>query len=220
MLETTVLDLQGWKLRLRIPPGSGPHPVTLLLHGWTGDENAMWVFASRLPSEQLLIAPRAPYPAAAGGYSWHPPLPSGASWPRLDAFRPAVEALLALMDGWPGSPAVDFRSLRLVGFSQGAALVYAFALLHPRRVSALAALAGFLPTDAPEHLPSEPLAGLPVFITHGRADPLVPVAQARRAVEVFQSAGAQVTYCESDAGHKLSAACYRALEAFFTQLQN
>lgn len=217
-METTQLEVQGWKLRLRVPAGTDPHPVALLLHGWTGDENAMWVFASRLPTDHLLVAPRAPHPASMGGYSWYPPLPQGSSWPQLDAFRPAVEALLALMDAWPGFPAADFRSLRLVGFSQGAALAYAFALLYPERVSALAALAGFLPADAEAHLPQEALAGLPVFITHGRTDPLVPVAQARRAVEVLQSVGARVTYCESDAGHKLSASCYRGLEAFFQQL--
>ncbi len=47
------LQIEHWTVRVRKPEGEGPHPVMLLLHGWMGDENAMWVFASRLPKNLL-----------------------------------------------------------------------------------------------------------------------------------------------------------------------
>ena len=208
------MQLDDWVLRLRVPSGAGPHPVTLLLHGWTGDENAMWIFASKLPKDHLLIAPRALYPASMGGYSWYP-MRSQEGWPRLADFRPAVAALIQLIERWPEPPAVDLTALRLAGFSQGAALAYTFAILHPERVRALAGLAGFLPEDAAAHLSPGHFAGLPVYISHGTRDQLVPVERARQAVDHLQGAGAQVVYCESDAGHKLSAECFRGMEAFF-----
>jgi predicted esterase len=48
----------------------------------------------------------------------------------------------------------------------------------------------------------------------------VPIALGRRAVEILELAGASVTYCEDEVGHKLSASCFRGLEAFFSRRDN
>jgi hypothetical protein len=34
-------------------------------------------------------------------------------------------------------------------------------------------------------------------------------------MSLLEQAGAQITYCESEVGHKVSADCLRALETFF-----
>jgi phospholipase/carboxylesterase len=88
-------------------------------------------------------------------------------------------------------------------------------MLHPQRVRALAGLATFLPDGATQYLQGQPLADLPVYISHGTQDQLVPVARARQAVQLLDQAGANVHYCESDVGHKLSADCFRGMEVFF-----
>jgi predicted esterase len=44
---------------------------------------------------------------------------------------------------------------------------------------------------------------------------MVPVEQSRKAVMQFEQAGALVTYCESDTGHKISNECLKAMEMFF-----
>ena len=113
-------------------------------------------------------------------------------------------------------PQADFGSIHLLGFSQGAALAYAFTLFYPGRVTTLAGLAGFLPENAENWAQREKLTGLPVFISHGIRDDVVPVADARMAARVFQESGAKVTYCEDDVGHKLGANCFRALQAFYS----
>ena len=69
---TETLEIDGWVFRRRIPSGRGPHPLILMLHGWTGDEHAMWIFASRLPAEAMLLAPRGLHDTPYGGYAWHP----------------------------------------------------------------------------------------------------------------------------------------------------
>ncbi len=212
-METETLHIRDWVLRIRRSDLAALPPVIFLLHGWTGDENAMWIFASKLPQDYLLIAPRAPHPAPRGGYSWHER--AGEDWPSVDDFRPAVAALLDLIESWPDSIPADFSNLRLAGFSQGAALAYSVALLHPGRVRALAALAGFLPNGAAAFLDDFPLKDKPIYISHGTNDKLVPVARARQAVQLLQNSGADVVYCESDVGHKLGVDCYRGLEIFF-----
>ena len=94
-------------------------------------------------------------------------------------------------------------------------MAYTFALLHPQRVVALAGLAGFAPDGAISLAAGQPLRGVPVFISHGTQDQLVPVDRARRSAELLQEGGANVTYCEDEVGHKLSADCFSSLETFF-----
>jgi phospholipase/carboxylesterase len=204
-----------------VPEGEGPAPVLLLIHGWTGNENVMWIFTSRLSTRYLILAPRGLYPAPEGGYGWEPRSQPGG--PKVDDFRPAIDDLLCLLDdlGSGDNPSLlniarpNFSKLNIMGFSQGAALSYTLALLYPERVQRLAGLAGFLPVDAASLVGSRPLLYKPVFVAHGRLDKRVPVERARAAVSLLDEAGANVSYCEDEVGHKLAASCFNRLEQFF-----
>jgi phospholipase/carboxylesterase len=205
-------EIGRWTLRMRIPESPGPHPVVLMLHGWTGDEDAMWVFATRLPKHALLLAPRGIFRASLGGYGWHGKTSS--AWPWVDDFRPSMEALLELLTP-TNFPDADLDRFRLVGFSQGAALAFSVALSYPERVSSMAVLSGFLPEGAGAMVRDAPLREKHIFMAHGTQDQLVPVERARQAAEILRQAGASVFYCEDDVGHKLSADCFRGMQAFF-----
>jgi phospholipase/carboxylesterase len=219
--QTEILEIGDWVLRVKTPEGAGPFPVFLLLHGWTGDENSMWIFSSRLPENTLMIAPRGIFSASMGGYSWYadsrpkrPPAQTN-QWPHIDDFRYAIDGLFGILTA-RNFPKGDFSKLHLVGFSQGAALSYALTLLSPERVMTLASLSGFMPEGAEILAKDHPLAGKSVFVTHGTQDDLVPVKMARYAVELLEAAGARVSYCEEDVGHKLSVTCFKAMENFFS----
>jgi phospholipase/carboxylesterase len=203
--------IEDWVIKTRRPDGEGPFPVILMLHGWTGNEKAMWVFAGRMPMDALLLAPRAPYPSPLGGYSWH--AQQHQVWPWVDDFNPALEALFQMLSG-RHFPEADFSSMVLVGFSQGAAMAYALALQHPKRVRALVGLSGFMPDGAEALARYRPLDGAPVFTAHGSTDRLVSVERARQSVRILEEAGAEVVYCEDDVGHKLGAGCFKGMEKF------
>jgi phospholipase/carboxylesterase len=230
--KTDLINIKDWVIRARAPLKDlslGPIPVVMFLHGWTGDENVTWVFAPRIPEQYLILAPRGIYGSSMGGYGWHPDREEG--WPAIDDFRGAVARLLELLDElplagrsnlngsdkkiWKALAEADFSKIGLVGFSQGAALAYTFSLLHPERVNQIAGLAGFMPEGAEELVASRPLAGKTIFVTHGIRDDRVPVDKARRSVELLEQAGAEVTYCEEDVGHKLSASCFKSLGAYY-----
>jgi len=212
MEKIKTIEVNGWISQLRRPSSGDPEQIILMLHGWTGDEQVMWVFAKRLPQNALILAPRGLYETPLGGYGWHPF--KSKVWPWVDDFIPAIQALEGLLSDEQltksGIPKVS-----AVGFSQGAALVYAYALLRPFRFDSLAGLSGFLPEGAEALARNKPLAEKRVFIAHGTQDELVPVSRARKSVELLQIAGAQVTYCEDEVGHKLSTSCFNGLEAFF-----
>jgi predicted esterase len=75
-------------------------------------------------------------------------------------------------------------------------------------------LSGFVPRGAESLTSVRPLAGVRVFVAHGSADELVSIEHARQSVGLLEAAGATVTVCEDDVGHKVSAGCARALQAF------
>jgi phospholipase/carboxylesterase len=210
-------DQYQWKFRVRVPSKSGAHRLMLLLHGLTGDENSMWIFADRLPEDVVLIAPRGLFVSPHGGYGWTSQ--NVGTWPKLEDFRSSVSKLYELLiknNELLIRFGVDLSlPINMVGFSQGAALMYSFALLYPNLVDSMAGLSGLLPDEIEPLLDKRPLKGHLIFIAHGTKDKLVPVERARDSVNKLRLAGAQVTYCEEDVGHKLGAGCYRGLRTFF-----
>lgn len=212
--EQETKKINDWHIRTRKPRQEGPHPLVVMLHGWTGDEDAMWVFASRMPKDAYLVSPRGPYKTPLGGYGWHEH--KSKVWPWVDDFRTTIDGLLDLMQP-ENFPEVDLEQFHLVGFSQGAACGYALSLQNPRTVGRIAGLSGFMPQGADALARNRPLADRQVFIAHGTQDELVPVEKARKAVEILEEAGASVIYCEDDVGHKLSASCFNGLQNFFSQ---
>jgi len=217
--DTHPLTYNGWTLRVRHATEKPPR-FMLLLHGWTGDENSMWIFARKLPAGLWIAAPRAPHASEKGGYSWRPLHSTQASdWslPTLTDLKPAAEGLIRLVDELSASIGVDASQFDIAGFSQGGALTNVLALLYPQRIRLAAVLAGFMPTGVDHLLEQRVLDGKLFFVAHGTQDQLVPFERARGSIELLEKGGANVTFCEADVGHKLSADCLRGLEAFFSQ---
>jgi len=212
--NTTLEVFENWTLRVR-PPAQTPARLLLMLHGWTGDENSMWVFARNFPTDYWILAPRAPHPAAQGGYSWRAPRADSSGRPSLEDLRESAGALIRLVDAYAAKSQVDASRFDVMGFSQGAALSNALACLHPHRVRRAGILAGFMPSGMEEIIAKKPLAGKQMFVAHGTQDNLVPIDRARASMALLEQAGARLTYCESEVGHKVSADCLRGLETFF-----
>jgi phospholipase/carboxylesterase len=208
--QTMLLTFEDWTLRVLPSPSKR---ILLMLHGWTGDENSMWVFARNFPMDYFIIAPRAPHSAHDTGYSWRAPAPRG-NWPTVDLMRPSAEALIDLLDTFSRANGLDASTVDVIGFSQGAAMTFVLGMLYPQRVGKMGVLAGFAPEGAEPILASGRLNGKHIFVAHGTLDETVPVVQARRTIQLLENAGATVTYCESEVGHKLSADCLKALEEY------
>ncbi|MCL4528250.1 MAG: alpha/beta fold hydrolase [Chloroflexi bacterium] len=220
--DTDLITFQDWTLRVR-PAAAGVPRLMLLIHGWTGDENSMWVFARSLPRDFWMIAPRAPYATERGGYSWRPPRAENVrrtpndsrGWPGFDDFRHAADSLIRLVDAYAAQNGMDVKQFDVMGFSQGAALTNTIALLYPERIRRAGVLAGFIPAGAESVIEKRPLNGKPIFVAHGTLDEMVSIEYARQSVEMLERAGASVTFCEDEVGHKVSANCMRGLEQFF-----
>lgn len=212
--ETLLTTFEDWTLRFR-PAQAKPARVLLMLHGWTGDEDSMWPFARNLPSNYWILAPRAPFTAVESGYSWRQPTTRG--WPTLELMRPAATMLADLLERWGTANALDTSQVDVIGFSQGGAMSLVFALHYPQCVRRVGVLAGFAPIGTDALVPTRPLAGKRIFWAHGTKDEMVPVDLARESIKLIEQCGASVEYCEAEVGHKVSAECLRALEAYLTE---
>lgn len=215
--ETPHLEIiGGWPFRVYLPPESlHSNRLMLLLHGHLGNENVMWILAKPIPNTYALLAPRAPVETGPGQFSWHPDTPQ---WPGLDTYRGLAEALLERTELWAKKQGWPIQQIDVMGFSQGAVLALAMGILFPDKVGKTAILAGFLPQTWNPQLPtaSDALYGKSFYLAHGAQDDVVPFVNAQRAVNWLKEKGAEVTFCEADTGHKLSANCFNSLGRFFS----
>jgi phospholipase/carboxylesterase len=211
--NTSLIQFEDWTLRVR-EAASQPARLLLLIHGYTGDENSMWVFARDLPSHFWTIAPRAPHPSELSGYSWRPLQRGTFGRPSLEELTPQAEALIRLIDAYQASAGIEAPDFDVMGFSQGAAMSTVLAFLYPQRVRKIGILAGFVPNGLEEYAAKRPLEGKSVFVAHGTQDETVPIDRARASMEVLEQAGAKIIYCEDEVGHKVSLNCMRALRSY------
>jgi phospholipase/carboxylesterase len=112
----------------------------------------------------------------------------------------AIEALIAEEErrGMPASRIV------LAGFSQGCAMALMTGLRHPERLAGIAGLSGYLPlldcTLAERHSAN---ADVPVFLAHGRQDPVVALARGIASRDALQAMGHAVEWHEYDMPHSV-----------------
>lgn len=220
-INTDLIEFNGWTLRVRPSHSENPR-MLLMIHGWTGDENSMWVFTRGLSPDFWIIAPRAPHPTEPSGFSWRPLQPPtlrqthGGDWgrPSFEQLLPAAEGLIRLMDAYTASVKVAASQFDVMGFSQGAAMVNVLGMLYPDRIRKMGVLAGFVPSGLDDYIAKKTLAGKGIFVAHGTKDEMVTVERARESIALLEQAGAAITYCEDEVGHKLSAGCLRALETY------
>jgi phospholipase/carboxylesterase len=214
--NTSLIPFNNWTLRIREAADPSPR-LLLLIHGLTGDENSMWVFTRNLSARYWMVAPRAPFTAEPSGYSWREKFDSSQfGRPTIDQLRSNAEALIGLVDEYSASAGIDASTFDVVGFSQGAAMSNVLAFLYPERIRKVGILAGFVPGGLEDLAPQRPLEGKPFFVTHGTKDDMVSVERARDSIAILEQAGADVTYCEDEVGHKVSVNCLRALKDFLS----
>jgi len=187
------------------PAAGDPAGLLVLHHGRGADEGDLLGLADVLDPERRLhvVTPRGTLTVPGWpGYHWYTVPRVG--YPDLETFRRAYADLSALHDEvWERTGIGPERTV-LGGFSMGSVMSYALGLAGERPTPAgILAFSGFIPTVEGWQPDLGSRTNLPVFIAHGRQDPIMDVAFARRAHELLDAAGLPVSYHESDAGHHI-----------------
>jgi phospholipase/carboxylesterase len=194
------------------PADGEPEGLLILHHGRGTDDQDLLPLGDALdPTRRLhVVTPRAPLTLPASpGYHWY--VVPRVGFPDHDTFHAAFELLAELHDELWAKTGVGPERTILGGFSMGSVMSYALGLAEGRPVPAgILAFSGFIPTVdgwAPDFA-SRPQ--LPVFIAHGRADPVMGIEFARRAKAMIEQAGLPLEYHESDSGHTIPPSAARA----------
>jgi len=95
---------------------------------------------------------------------------------------------------------VAARSLVAVGFSNGANIASALLLRHPDLLRGAVLLAAMVPYADP---PEVELAGLPVIVSNGARDPMIPRRRTELLATQLRDRGAVVTDLPHPGGHQI-----------------
>ena len=189
------------------PPGDGPHPTIIALHGWGANALDLIGLAPYVAGGRFrFICPQGAVTVPLGptvGYGWFP-LAAGRA-PDPQEFADGLDALGAFIDEAIARYGIDERKLVCLGFSQGGVMAYSLALGEPARFAGLVALSSWLPAPIAELLPQNDRHALPTLVHHGTSDPMIDVARGRESVDRLRALDVPVTYREFDMGHEINA---------------
>ena len=196
--------------------GASVDTVVIGFHGWTGDEHSLVPIANgiKLPNS-LWIFPRAPYKAQAipKGYSWFGELPES----REDLLL-AVELIRKIIDS-ARSKFGETIKIYFLGFSQGATLSVAAALMMENRIKGVVSIAGFLNQSKIDRFKISNIRSskLSFLILHGSNDKMIPVIKSTELKEILKKSGHNVSQVIHEAGHKLPVTYFDQIRIFLDQ---
>lgn len=195
----------------RFEPATRPGaPPLLLLHGTGGDESDLLPLGRVLAPGAALLAPR--------GKVLENGMPR---FFRRLALGVLDEADVRLRAGELARFVAEAREAYAlpapvaVGYSNGANIAAALLLLHPGVLAGAALLRAMVPLADP---PAADLAGTPVLLLSGAADPILPLGNATRLAGMLRSAGAVVRHETLPLGHGLSEADVELGRAWLAEL--
>ena len=178
-------------------------PLIVLLHGRGSDAHDMMGLQAGLPQEAILVAPRAPFPAAPWGYgpgwAWYQFL--GEDRPEPESFDESQRRLGEFLDAPPSLLPVQPGPVALGGFSQGGTMSLAHALSTTDNVGLVLNFSGFLANHPAVPVTRESVRGVRIFWGHGKDDPAIPFSLAERGRQLLRNAGADLTARDYPIGH-------------------
>ena len=184
-------------------------PLLVLLHGYGSHEGDLFGMAPGLPLGPVIASVRAPI-AENGGWAWfslNDGMPGDPDPARVDA---AASAVLEWLD------TVDYTSVSILGFSQGAAIALQVLRLAPDRIAATVALSGFVAGGV--HPGDTALAELKpkVFWGRGTADQVITAAAVERTAEWLPAHADATIRIYEGVGHSISSPELKDFVAFLS----
>ncbi|HTJ06828.1 MAG TPA: carboxylesterase [Caldimonas sp.] len=196
---------------------TAPRAAVIVLHGLGADGNDFVPVAHELELAAVgpvrFVFPHAPTRPVTinGGYvmrAWYDILGLDArerreDEPGLRESQGLVEALIEREK----ERGIAAARIVLAGFSQGCAMPLMTGLRHRERLAGLVGLSGYLPlaaaTEAERH---DANRDVPIFLAHGSADPVIPIARARQSRDALVAMGHAVEWHEYAMPHSVCAA--------------
>ncbi len=198
---------------IELETGPQPRASVIVLHGLGADGNDFVPVCEQLDLTAAgavrYVLPSAPERPVTlnGGYvmrAWYDILGLNGQGGEDEAGLRASQALVEALISRETSRGVPAERIVLAGFSQGCAMALMTGLRHPQRLAALVGLSGYLPlagTTAAERTPQN--QSTPIFMAHGRHDPMIALPRAQATRDALQALGYGVQWHEYPMAHSV-----------------
>lgn len=178
-------------------------PAVFVLHGRGADEQDLLPVARQLPDDLHVVSLQAPDPLH-GGYTWYElDLSAGgleSSQPDAEGFQRSLDLVVESVDAAIDAYDIDADRIGLLGFSQGAITSLSLLLEDPNRYAWIVALHGYLAESHADLAPAG-IEGVPVCISAGTGDRVIPQSRSAAAADRFKAIDADVTHGSYPGGH-------------------
>ena len=195
------------------------YPLVIMLHGFGANMKDLAGLAPAIERDGYVYScPNAPIAFDLGlgmvGYGWHPRREEAtpADYEKAEELlKEFFDEVFQQLNATPGQ-------IVLLGFSQGGGMTYRCGLDQPETFAGLVALSAALPDPSvlKSRLPGQ--RNQPVFIAHGRSDPMVSMDSARVTRAFLEEEGYQPDYHEYDMGHEIPPMVLADLHPWLTQV--
>lgn len=203
-------------------------PIAVVLHGFGAPGDDLVPVAEWLSRETpfRFVLPEAPIALPQGGRAWwlidfaarEAQLARGEGLdlrrehpPGLASARAAVAGLLDQVAAQHGVPRSE---LALIGFSQGAMLSFDVLLHGEDTAACVALLSGSLIAEQEWRPRFAQHRQVPIFMSHGEADPILPFVRATELRDALRHEGYKVQFESFAGGHGVPMEVLRQLAAF------
>ena len=181
-----------------LPAGDGSGATLLLLHGTGGNEEDLIPLGQELLPGAAILSPRGKV-SEYGAPRFFRRLAEGVFDHEDLLFR--THELAAFVEAAAEEYGFDLSKIIAVGYSNGANVAASTIVLHPGLLRAAVLFRAMVPFE-PESAPD--LAGMPVFLSAGRMDRMIPPDNTQRLAEILTGAGADVDLRWRNVGHPLT----------------
>jgi phospholipase/carboxylesterase len=203
-----------------LPTGYEPHyayPLLVFFHGHGGDEEQVVRLAPRLSRRNYIcIGLRGPENVG--------PRPDGRvgfAWAQDGTCDTTVEEyVLRAVEQTRRSYHVHSERVYLAGFCEGATLAYRLGLSFPERFAGVLSLNGTMPRHGCPLMRLPDLRNLRVFIGHGIANAVIPLALARRDHRLLYTAGLPVRMHTYPTTHRIHSDMLRDINRWIMEHVN
>ncbi len=180
--------------------GEPTGPVALSLHGTGGNEQEITQLGSVLLPGAPLLSPRGQV-LEQGMTRWFRRMGEGVF--DVDDVITRAGDLARFLQWARDHYGFGTRPVVAVGFSNGANMASATALLHPEVLGVVLAFSGMYPFG--DRDPVGDVTGVKLFVANGDRDPMAPLESVTTLETVARSHGAEVTAFRRSGGHGITA---------------
>lgn len=194
------------------------YPAVFLMHGMGSNEQDLPQLLHELKDNCHIFSLRGPV-VQPPGYAFFTVEEFGK--PHKAIFDKIVAHIRDFIEEVVQEYPVDATKLFVMGFSQGGILAQTLALvLGTEKLAGAVALSAYLPAHVRDEYFKNDVTNLPMLITHGTMDYVLPYQWGEASRDFFKGQGADVTFVSFEDGHGVTPAIQQEITRFFTKQFN